>query len=231
MPAEYHHHTVTVLNDEMFEALVPNVTFQSEAAQRNVAYLIAEQMMVKGLGTPLNPTQISGTFTFVQPYRMITLPHKYLRSIDTINARALKGSCDCDMLDIDACAVVKSYFGYVDTRVIAGYYAAGGCGCGSYKPYDFTITYTAGLTTGTAANDLSLHRSLAMLARIELLEMFDPGGLEGGAGDPVVQSYSTVGYSETRVKLENTPFGNSAVANKAWRLVDHLYIMRVLKMG
>ncbi|KKM93615.1 hypothetical protein LCGC14_1206460, partial [marine sediment metagenome] len=215
----------------MFEALVPPVTVPSEPSQREVAYFVAEQQMVKALSTPLVPTQISGSFSFVIPYQMLTLPHKYIRSVDAITARGLVGTCNCDMTNINACAVIRSYFGYVDTRIIAGLYGSSGCGCGSTKPYDYNITYTAGLTTGTAMNDKSLHRSLAILARLELLDMLDPGGLEGGGGDPGVQSYSSLGYSETRVDLDDTPFGKSALANKAWNLVDHLYIMRPLKMG
>jgi hypothetical protein len=162
----------------------------------------------------------------------MTLPHTYVRTVDAITAYSLSGGCNCDMVSTEACAVVRNYYGYIDTRVIAAYYASG-CGCGNYPPHHYDITYTAGLYTGTSANDASLHMSLCMLAQIELLEMLDPGALEGGAGDAGVQSYSTLGYAETRTKqsVRETPFGTSALANKAWRLVKHLYIPRPLKMG
>jgi hypothetical protein len=70
-----------------------------------------------------------------------------------------------------------------------------------------------------------------MLARIELLEMVNPGALEGGAGDIGVQSYNVPGYSESRVKMKKTPLGTSAQAIKAWHLVSHLYLKRPLRFG
>jgi len=227
MPAEFHHLSPVILTDEMFDELMPNLTINPTDGQKNHAYLIAEQSMVRALKTPLIPTQISGSFGFPYPYEPIILPHVYVRSVDDITAYALNRACDCSTIDVDACAILRNYYGYIDYRIISSYYYRA---CGRvYAPFQFDITYTAGLTTGTAANDSSLHMGLSMLARNELLEMLDPGGLEGGMGDPGVQSYSSVGYSETRVELDNTPFGTSAVANRVWKLVQHLYIPRPLR--
>ena len=229
MPAEYHHLAPVILTDEMFALYAPPLTVTGSAAQKQAAYLIAEQQMVEGLNTPLLPTQVSGSFTFPLPYNVIALPHIYVRSLDAIIAYGYEGGCDCDITDMDACGRVRNYQGYIDTRVIAGYYV-GACGT-RVRPEYYDITYTAGLSTGTAADDARLHMALSILARIELLEMLDPGALESGGGDVGVQSYSTLGHSETRVKLKDTPFGSSALANKAWKMVSHLRIKRTMRLG
>ncbi|MCK5547447.1 MAG: hypothetical protein KAI64_00420 [Thermoplasmata archaeon] len=233
MTVEYHHLSPVILNDEIFERYVPELTIgdESQTDQRQAAYLIAEQQMIRALRTPLIPTQVSGTFAFYVPYEPIFLPHIYVRSVDAITAYGFDSGCSCDMLDIDACAYLRNFLGIVDTRIIAGYYRSG-CGCGSVKPHHFDIAYTAGLPTGTAYQDPSLHLSLSILAKIELLEMLDPGALEGGGGDAGVASYSGPGYSETRTKtsVKSTPLGESALANKAWRLVKHLRKTRARRL-
>lgn len=231
MPVEFHHLSPVILTEDLFETLQPELTVQPQGSQFSAAFLIAEQKMVEGLNAPLLPTQVSGSFAFPYPYATIQLPHVYVRSLDSIVAYGYDSGCSCEVTDLQACGRLRNYVGYIDTRIVAGQYA-GRCGS-SIRPEYYDIAYTAGLTTGTAADDARLHLSLAMLARIELLEMLDPGALEGGAGDAGVQSYSTVGYSETRTKgsVKATPFGNSAMANKAWGLIQHLRITRPMKFG
>lgn len=231
MPVEFHHLAPVILTQDLFETFSPELTVVPTGSQYQAAFLIAEQQMVQALQTPLLPTQVSGSFAFPYPYATIKLPHGYVRSLDSIVAYGYEGGCNCDITDIQACGRLRNYLGYIDTRIIAGYYVRA---CGSaVKPEYYDIAYTAGLATGTAADDARLHLSLSMLARIELLEMLDPGALEGGGGDPGVQSYSTVGYSESRTagSVKSTPFGNSALANKAWGLIQHLRIMEPLKFG
>lgn len=231
MPADFHHLAPVILTESLFETYQPELTVKPQEPQYNAAFLIAEQQMVKALSTPMSPSTVTGTFSMPMPYDRIMLPHTYVRSVDNIVAYALNDGCTCDMIELTACAILRNNYGYIDTRVIAGYYV-GGCGQ-AYRPEFFDIEYTAGLPTGTAANDASLHMALAMLSRVELLEMLDPGALEGGAGDPGVTSYSTLGYSESRSEkaMKMTPFGTSAIANRAWKLVEHLYIPRPLKFG
>ena len=229
MPAEFHHLSPVILTDSLFDTYIPALTVTPLTAQKTAAYLIAEQQMVQGLMTPLIPVQVSGTFAFPFPYETIKLPHIYVRSLDSVVAYGYDSACDCDVTNLDACGRIRNYIGWIDTKIIAGLYVSA-CGSG-IKPEYYDIAYTAGLLTGTAANDARLHMSLSMLAKISLLEMTDPGALEGGGGDVGVQSYSTLGYSETRVKLKKTPFGTSAIANKAWDLVRHLRINFPMRFG
>lgn len=229
MPVEYHHLSPVILTAEMFDKYSPELTVSPRPDQQEAAFLIAEQKMVQGLQTPLLPTQVSGSFNFPYPYNTIMMPHTYVRSIDAITAWGYVGGCNCDITELQACGRLRNYLGWVDTKIIAGYYVRA-CGA-SVAPEYFDITYTAGLSTGTAADDARFQMSLSILARIEVLEMLDPGALEGGGGNIGVQSYSTVGYSETRVKLAKTPFGSSALSNKAWDLVSHLNIKRPMRFG
>jgi hypothetical protein len=231
MTAEFHHLSPVILTQELFDRYSPELTIAPREEQYNAAFLIAEQMMVKGLTTPLLPSQVSGTFSFPYPYQTIMLPHVYVRSLDSVVAYGYEGGCNCDIQELDACGRLRNHIGWIDTKIIAGHYVTA-CGA-AVKPEYYDIAYTAGLSTGTAADDASLHMALAHLARIELLEMLDPGALEGGGGDAGVRSYSTVGYSETRTEasVKKTPFGNSALANKAWNLVEHLYISKPLRFG
>jgi hypothetical protein len=229
MTFEFHHLSPVILTEEIYERYTPDfLTIQPSDDQFQSAFLIAEQLMVQGLRTPLIPTQVSGSVSVPVPYEPLVLPHNYVRSIDAIRAIGIP-DCECDVTDLDACAYLRNYLGYIDTRVVAQYYF-NSCGR-TVRPFRYDITYTAGLETGTSSNDASLHHSLSILARIELLEMLDPGALEGGGGDAGIASYSGPGYSESRTKnsVKSTPFGESALANKAWRLVRHLYKRRAVK--
>lgn len=229
MPVEFHHLSPVILTAEMFDKYSPELTVTPRPDQQGAAFLIAEQRMVEGLQTPLLPSQVSGSFNFPYPYEVIQLPHIYVRSLDAITAWGYVGGCSCDITELQACGRLRNFMGYVDTKIIAGFYVRA-CGA-SVAPEFYDITYTAGLSTGTAANDSRLHMALSILARIELLEMLDPGALEGGGGNIGVQSYSTAGYSESRVKLKDTPFGTSPLSNKAWDLVSHLRKKRPLRFG
>ncbi len=231
MTVEFHHLAPVILTGDLFEKFSPELTVQLQDPQQEAAFLIAEQLMVQGLQTPLLPTQVSGTFAFPYPYSTIKLPHVYVRSLDSIVAYGYKGGCNCEITELEACGRLRNHLGYIDTKIVAGHYVRA---CGSaVSPEYYDISYTAGLSTGTAADDARLHMSLSMLARIEMLEMTDPGALEGGGGDAGVQSYSTVGYSETRTKasVKETPFGHSALANKAWKNIQHLRIYEPLRFG
>jgi hypothetical protein len=229
MTVEYYLLSPVILTDNLFFQYCPALTVSGSAAQRQAAYLAAEQLTMDGIGTFLLPTTITGTFLWPPVPEPFILPHNRIHSIDRIVVTSLDGGCTCDVTEYAGCGLIRDGDGVIDARVTEGAFLRA-CGCGpSLRPYQAFITYTAGLPTGTAANDLNLHMALAMLARLELLEMVDPGALEGGGGDQGVQSYGTLGYSETRIKLQRTPVGSSAIANKAWLKLKHLRRKRALR--
>jgi hypothetical protein len=233
MGQEFVHLSPVILTDDMFFSYNPDCVVTGTAALRDAAYLEAEQRMITHINTPLLPTQISGTYLWPRPpSEPFLLDYVRVRSVDSIVARTLDDACECDLSDNEACAIIREgKFGILDIRQIdAGFHRACG-GCGPGCAYQVDLTYTAGLQTGVAANDKTLHAALAFAARISLNEMVDPGANEGGAGDPGVQGWASQGYSENRTTLRRTVFGSSARANRIADMVEHLRIPLPLKFG
>jgi hypothetical protein len=226
MTVDYYHLSPVILSDDLFFLYRPDCMVTGTAVLRNAAYISAEQKMIQSLGTFLSPTTVTGSY--VPTGNPLVLEYDRIISINGVTYQDLEGDCTC-VLDPEAgCGLIRGGYGYID--VIRTSALAGRCGChGSFGAYRVDVSFTAGIPTGTAANDANLHIALAMAAELELKEILDPGALEGGAGDPGVQSFSTEGYSETRVKLRNTPFGSSALANHIQNRVSHLRRKRALR--
>lgn len=229
MPAEYYPETVIIMTDELFDSLLPPLTFESTPAQRQFAFKMAEQFVVDAINAPLNPVAITGTYSWPHPNNRMMLDHVYIRSVDRVVIKTRTSGYNCDLTDNSGCAVLLNHYGYIDVVQTQGAYITS-CGRIQHPAY-LEVTYTAGLATGTAANDTRLQMAIAMLARQQLLETTDPGSLEGGAGDPGVASYGTQGYNETRTQssVRHTAFGNSAITTRAADLIEHLRIRRPLK--
>lgn len=230
MSVEYYHLSPVIMTDDVYSDFGGR-TGTSTPSQRQAAYLIAETEMMLELKTFLLPTTVTGTFLFGSPYsRRIRLPHHHLISIDAVTILSQESLCNCDIDEDAGCAyIVDGKFGFIDVKQLTSSLLA--CGCSLGLPYQVRTAYTAGLPTGVAAQDSSLHLALTMIAEIALLEVIDPGGLEGGPGDPGVQDWVSMGYGEKRVKLSRTVFGSSPRANKAKLLVKHLNPKVVLGLG
>ena len=230
MTMEYYHLAPVIMTDDIYTSFGGR-TGTSMPAQRASAYQIAETQMIRRLGTFLLPTTVTGTFIFgVNLPKRVRLPSHHLISIDAVTILSMESACNCDLGEDAGCAyIVDSMYGYIDVKQLTNAYL--GCGCSIDIPYQARVAYTAGLPTGVAANDASLHQALTMVSEIALLEIIDAKGLEGGPGDPGVQSWVSMGYGEKRTPLKDTVFGSSPRANAAWRLVKHLTPKVVLKMG
>lgn len=226
MPADFYHLAPVILTDDLFFTYRPDCMVTGSASVRAAAYVAAEQKMIQAIGTPLIPTSITGTY--MPQSNPLILDFDRVQSIDAVILYTHDGECNCDLTEEEGCGLIRNHYGYIDV-VRTSNLARRLCACGSNAPYQWRIAYTAGLPTGTAANDANLHIGLAMAAELELKHILDPGALEGGPGDPGVQSYGTKGYSETRVKLKNTPFGTSAIANHIFNRVRHLRLKRALR--
>ena len=230
MTMEYFHLSPVILNDSVFTSYGGR-TGTSLPAQRQAAYLSAEIQMIKELGTFLLPTAVTGTWEYSSLYpSRLELPSHHVISIDAVTMLSQESICNCNISEDSGCSfIVDSLYGYIDVRQLTSSYIA--CGCSLAAPYQVRVAYTAGLPTGVAALDSSLHLALTIVAELVLFEIVDAKALEGGPGDPGVQEWVSMGYGEKRTKLSKTVFGSSARANKAKQLVEHLVPKKALKMG
>lgn len=232
MTVDYVHLSPVILSDSMFFEMLPTLVTTGTSTERQIAYLLAEQQMMQHLQTFLIPTFVTGTYLWPRPRKSIRLDHCYVRTINRIRVTSFSGECDCTLDENDACAVIRNTWGLIDARVTA-YAVRARCGaCASGVFYQAVVTYEAGLSTGTSSQDKGLHMALAKVAEINLIELIDPGAAEGGPGDPTIESWSSVGYSQKR-KSEDViiyPWGGSPNANLAGRLVKHLKRIRPLRL-
>jgi hypothetical protein len=230
---EYYHLSPVILTDVMFDEYNPQCVDVGTVSQRQNAYVIAESRMIEQIGTFLLPTTVTGTFIWPQVPQSIVLPHSFLTSIDRLIIQSFEGECNCDLTANTGCGLIRNGIGYIDARVTE-FAATAYCACGGAHSrwfYQAQVTYTAGLPTGTAANDTRLHNALSVVAYEALTQMVEPGLGAGGPGNPGVMGFSTMGYSETfnKESLQKTKLGNSALANYAASLVSHYKKKRALR--
>ena len=240
---EWVHTSPVILTDAVYLTYITGPTgdapiYTGTAAQRNAAYLAAEQSMIREIGAPLLPTSITGTFIWpslrgMDSYTIgestMVLPFKWIRSIESVTVLYGGGTGTCGLQETDGCHRIRDGIGYLDVFCVGNLVRQQ---CSSVSaPYQVRIAYTAGLPTGTAADDTSLHMALSMVAEQFLNEIVDPGANPGGPGAPGVKTFSTMGYSETPLEasLYMTSFGASARMNMAKRLIRHLKKKRALR--
>ena len=225
MAFEHYHLAPVILTDSMFLSYVPTCHNLGTAAQRQAAYLVAEQQMIQELGTFLIPTTITGSVIWPDFPKPLILPYDRIISIPRVVVTAFKGDDTLETYENAAQGIVRDGHGIIDALVTGYHYYHGHHAIGGYM-YQAIVTVQAGLPTGVSAVDTSLHMALSLAAETALNEIVDPGSNEGGPGDPGVKQWGTLGYSETRQDLRVTPFGPTARGNYIRRLVSHLKRVR-----
>jgi hypothetical protein len=198
-----------ILNDTIF-ALYGGQTGTWNAAQRNAAYLIAEQQTSSYIGSLLLPTVVTGTWGYAN--RIVT-DYGYVHQIFSTQLLNVNGYCN--LYTGSACSLIwEDTYGYIDVACLTQY-----CNCvGLAVPYQVQIAYQAGLHTGVA-NQPAVLLAMTMAAQISLNEMIFPSQNES-TGDIGVKSFSSLDYREERVKMRRTVFGTSAKAEKIANLID-----------
>jgi hypothetical protein len=228
---EWVHLSPVILTDAIYFANIGNPLYTGTAAQRANAYLIAEQAVIQELRTPLLPTTITGTYMWpLHADGTIMLEHQRINSIDRVAVLYGGGTGTCGLQVTEGCYRLREGVGYVDLHCV-GELATAQCGCGIRDIYQVQLTYTAGLPTGVAADDSSLHLALSKVAEQFLNEIIDPGANPGGPGAPGVMGFGGLGYREqyNPKSLQMTPMGASASMNMVKRLLKHLKKKRALK--
>ena len=232
---EWVHLSPVILTDALYLSYITGPTgdapvYTGTFVQRQAAYLAAEQAMIREIGAPLLPTAITGTFVYPHMDNRLVLPFKWIRSIEGVTILYGGGTGTCGLQEADGCYRIRDGIGYIDIYCIGNLVNRQ---CATLPgPYQARLAYTAGLPTGTAADDTSLHMALSIVAEQFLNEIVDPGANPGGPGAPGVGNFSTQGYSETPLEqsLLMTSFGSSARMNMAKRLIRHLKKKRALRL-
>jgi len=209
-------------------------------SQRQSSYLLAEMQVSKFIGTLLLPEVVTGTFSYTGQKRIST-DYGYVHQILDLQVLSVDGfSTSCNLKSNSGCAFIyEDTFGYLDVRQVftncnLGYPALYPLAYPIFpvfnpytftSPYQFQVTYKAGLPTGTA-NKPGILEALTILAQMDLNEK-DPGnsGMNEGVGNIGISEFSDVGYRGYREKrkdsdLRKTIFGSSPKANYAARLID-----------
>jgi hypothetical protein len=190
--------------------------------QLDICFQQAEHQATAYIGTFLLPTIVTGTYSTVPTYtQRIATDYGYVSRILDVSIKTAKltYSNGAELLtDRGAAFIYDDTFGYVDVYRLQGL-----CGCpntGNY-PYQYQITYEAGLPTGTATLPLML-QALTMAAQIHLNEMY-PGvvGVNEGTADVGIQEFESFTYRERRTAhaLVKNSFGGSATSTRIANLI------------
>lgn len=206
------------------------------------SFLIAEMQVSKYLGTLLLPTTVTGTYPYAGIKRIVT-DYGYVSQLLNVYIISVNGlSANCDLQKNSGCGFIyDDTFGYIDIRQVLSTTQAGVTAwypvafpafptfyypLQTYQnPYQFQVSYVAGLPTGTASQP-GILEALTIMAQIDLNEK-DPGnsGMNEGVGDVGITKFSDLGfrgYTEERKPsdMRKTILGSSAKANYAARLID-----------
>lgn len=218
-----------ILTDTIY-TMYGGVTGTSTPAQRSAAYLASEILCTQELGTFLAPATVTGTYPWPFSGKQIILPYHHILGVYSVIPMSPACYANCDLLAGKGCSFMldDGGWGYILVRNVS--YIYGQCCTQSFAPLSVQITYLCGLTSGSNYQP-NLLLALTKVAKIILNEMDDPGGNEGGEGDPGILQWSTTGHSELRKGLVNTALGSSAAANLAARLMSPFCPKRCLKLG
>lgn len=198
-----------IMTDNIFVSY-GGLTGTSVAAQRQVAFTLAEERVSLDLDTFLLPTTITGTYLYA-PY--IILDNAYVNQIFVVQFLDSKNTVYW--------AASGSYNDYYRLRddgygILDLNYITSICRCGNGFPYSTRVSYSAGLPTGTA-NSPNILLALTTASQIFLNEILGYGN--EGVADIGIQRFSNQQYSESRKALMETVYGNSAKSQFIHRLL------------
>ncbi len=204
---QYPYFSPLVLNDDIF-IQYGGQSGTSTVAQRQAAYLLAEEQMIEHLSSFLVPTIITGSAIwkhntlfeteFGNILGILSVSAQSIQNIDPLNTKIYTGT-----------ALIRDAFhGYIDIIFPCNY------GYGSL--YKTTVVYESGLSSGTVTSPTILG-ALTMAAQINLNE-WDVSLSNEGTADVGIQMYTNQSYSENRKYLGRTVFGDSPMAQRVARM-------------
>lgn len=206
---QYPYYTPQVLTDDIFTQY-GGLTGTSTQAQRQNAYLLAEEKMTEHLSCFLVPTIITGT-VFYRGGTLFETEFGRVTNVLSVRSTTIVQLNPLDTRSYTGSALIRnSDYGFLDIT-----FPLRSCGIGSL--YENEVVYESGLATGTVTQPLML-AALSLAAQI-FLNMWVQDLSNEGTADIGIQSFSNQGYSENRVKLGRTAFGTSAMAQQVASLV------------
>jgi len=210
---QYPFYSPIVLTDQNF-LLYGGRTGTSTDAQRQVAYLLAEEQMTEYLGAFLIPTIITGTH-FWRGSNPIELDYGYVREVYGVSIHSMDWANSCTIETVTGCHAVRNdQYGVIDINPIMN---CGGCNAVvGLAPYHVEVAYESGLETGTS-NSPSVLQALTIAAQINLNEI-DVSLSNESTADIGLEMFINQKYQERRLPGITTAFGNSAMAQRAARL-------------
>jgi hypothetical protein len=211
---EYPYFSPIILTDPLFLQF-GGQTGTSTVAQRQAAYLLAEEQVTEHLNTFLLPTTVTGTYqwNFGNPFE---LDYGHLLSVTRVTVSDVDWANSCQVDTATGCSQIRNArYGYIDVSAIL---SCGGCGSIIAYPYNVQVVYESGLYSGTSYQP-SVLAALSLAAQINLNE-WDASLANEGTADIGIQSFSNQSYSENRVKLGRNAFGSSASAQRIGRLIN-----------
>lgn len=212
---EYPYNNPLILTDALF-LLFGGAVGTSTPPQRQMAYRLAEEQMTEYLGSFLVPTIITGTY-FWKDGNPIMLDYGHIIQVNRVGVFSPDWHNGCTVDTVTGCHATRGdgQYGLIDVAAIVN---CGGCGSivGLY-PYNVHVVYESGLQTGTS-NQPAMLSALTLAAQINLNEM-DISLSNEGTADIGIKDFTNMKYSETRMQMIHTAFGNSAVAQRIARLV------------
>ena len=197
---QYPYNSPLILTDSVF-LLYGGQTGTSSAAQRQAAYLLAEEQMTEHLSCFLVPTIITGTH-FYRGKNPVELEFGNITQLLLIT----KTYGEEPIITSTGSALIRNVqYGYIDVFP------------GSSVPYNVQVVYESGLATGTYTNPAILS-ALTLAAQINLNE-WDVSLSNESTADIGVQQFTNQSYSEMRTKMGKNIFGDSAISQRVARLV------------
>lgn len=234
----YPFNSAIILNDATFGEY-GGLTGTFTSSQLRSSYWLAEMQATSYIGAPLLPVIVTGTYPYMGQQRIAT-DYGYVQELLALYILSQNEYATIATLKSTkgAAFIYQDTFGYVDIHQImnaanAGYLGYWGVPVPTFPPtypnvynyadpYQFLLTYRAGLPTGTA-NQPGILEALTILAQIDLNEK-QPGlvDMNESAGDIGVQSFRSMDYAENRGahSLVKTALGESPKAMRAKRLID-----------
>jgi hypothetical protein len=203
---EFPYDTPQVLTDDIF-VLYGGQTGTSSAAQRQAAYLLAEEQMTEHLSAFLVPTIVTGT-AWYRGGTLFETEYGQVQQVLLFTSEEVKQFSPLQLENVTGSVMVRNArYGYLDVILPCDYAFI----------HANTVVYQSGFASGTVTRP-SMLSALSLAAQINLNE-WDVSLSNEGVADIGIQQFSNQSYSEQRVKLGRNAFGSSAMAQRVKRLV------------